>query len=168
MICSQTRREKLMLIKIQHPQFLKKRLSVETAGFLSPPKLLFNTFPVKVKKGGLYTVTSDTGEQIQVRMKYNFLDPVPKLTIGEESFELAEPLQWYEYAWIGAPMVMLLLGGAVGGFLGALSTITNGRIFRGERSAASKYVLAAICTGAAVIIWLMIAVAVQKAARGRH
>jgi hypothetical protein len=83
--------------------------------------------------------------------------------IGDGIIELAKPLQWYEYAWIGVPMLLVFAGGALGGFVGAGSTVVNGRIFRSERSTAAKYALAAVTTVAAAAVFFVIAVAIQIA-----
>jgi hypothetical protein len=53
--------------------------------------------------------------------------------------------------------------GALSGFVGAGSTVVNGRIFRSERSTAAKYALAAVTTVAAAAVFFVIAVAIQIA-----
>ena len=151
-----------MRIAINRPAFKSQRLSVETASFLAGPKLLLNGIVVKRKARG-YLVTSDTGQELAVKVIYNFLDPIPKVKIGEETIELAKPLKWYEYAWIGIPMLLVFAGGALGGFVGAGSTVVNGRIFRSDRGAFSKYALAAVTTVAGAAVFFVIAVATQLA-----
>jgi hypothetical protein len=151
-----------MRIEIRHPAFKSQLLSVETASILAGPKLLLNGVVAK-RKGRSYPVGSDTGQEVAVKVIYNFLDPIPKLKIGEETIELAKPLQWYEYVWIGIPMLLVFAGGAVGGFVGAGSTVVNGRIFRSDRGAVSKYALAAVTTVAGAAVFFVIAIAIQIA-----
>jgi Zn-dependent protease len=151
-----------MRIEIKHPAFKSQRLSVETASILAGPKLLLNGVVVK-RKGRSYLVRSDTGQELAIKVMYNFLDPVPKMKIGEEMIELAKPLQWFEYAWIGVPMLLVFAGGALGGFVGAGSTVVNGRIFRSDRSAVSKYALAAVTTVAGTAVFFLVAIAIQIA-----
>jgi hypothetical protein len=136
-----------MRIEIKHPAFESQRLSVETASILTGPKLLLNDVVVK-RKGRSYLVRSDIGQELAIKVMYNFLDPVPKMKIGEEMIELAKPLQWFEYAWIG---------------VGAGSTVVNGRIFRSDRSAVSKYALAAVTTVAGAAVFFVVAIAIQIA-----
>jgi hypothetical protein len=135
---------------------------VETASILTGPKLLLNDVVVK-RKGRSYLVRSDIGQELAIKVMYNFLDPVPKMKIGEEMIELAKPLQWFEYAWIGVPMLLVFAGGALGGFVGAGSTVVNGRIFRSDRSAVSKYALAAVTTVAGTAVFFLVAIAIQIA-----
>jgi hypothetical protein len=151
-----------MRIEIKHPAFKAQRLSIETASFLTGPKLLLNSVVAK-RNGRGYVVMSDTGQEVPVKVLYNFLDPIPKVKIGEETIELAKPLKWYEYVWIGIPMLLVFAGGALGGFVGAGSTVVNGRIFRSDRGALSKYALAAVTTVAGAAVFFVIAVAIQIA-----
>jgi hypothetical protein len=151
-----------MQIEIKHPAFKSHRLSVETASILAGPKLLLNGVVVK-RKGRSYLVRSDTGQELAIKVVYNFLDPVPRVKVGEETIELAKPLRWFEYAWIGVPMLLVFAGGALGGFVGAGSTVVNGRIFRSDRSALSKYALAAVTTVAGAAIFFVVAIAIQIA-----
>jgi Zn-dependent protease len=151
-----------MRIEIKHPAFKAQRLSVETASIFTGPKLKLNGTVAK-RSGRSYLVISDTGQEVAVKVLYNFLDPIPKVKIGEETIELAKPLKWYEYMWIGIPMLLVFAGGALGGFVGAGSTVVNGRIFRSDRGALSKYALAAVTTVAGTALFFVIAVAIQIA-----
>lgn len=151
-----------MRIEIKHPAFKSQRLSLESASIFVGPKLLLNGVVVR-RKGFSYLVGSDSGQQLKIRIIYNFLDPIPKVKIGEETIELAKPLQWFEYAWIGVPMLLVFAGGALGGFVGAGSTVVNGRIFRSDRGAVSKYALAAATTVAGTAVFFVIAVAISMA-----
>jgi Zn-dependent protease len=151
-----------MRIPIQHPAFKSKGLSVEPASFFSGPKLLLDGVAVKKQKGR-YPVVSDSGQQVLIQVRYNLLDPIPTVKIGDAAVELAKPLQWFEYAWIGVPMLLVFAGGALGGFVGAGSTVVNGRIFRSDRSAVSKYALAAVTSITGAAIFLVLAVAISMA-----
>jgi hypothetical protein len=149
-----------MRIEIKHPAFKSKHLSVQQASFLSGPKLLLDGVIVKKQKGG-YSVASDSGQTVLIQMRYNLLDPIPTIKIGGAAIELAKPLRWFEYAWIGLPMLLVFAGGALGGFVGGGSTVVNGRIFRSERSTVAKYALAAVTTVAGAAVFFVIAVAIQ-------
>jgi hypothetical protein len=151
-----------MRIAVKHPAFRSKHLSVEQASFFSGPKLLLDGVVVKKEKGGC-PVVSDSGQQVMTQMRYNLLDPIPTIKIGDAAIELAKPLRWFEYAWIGLPMLLVFAGGALGGFVGGGSTVVNGRIFRSERSTVAKYALAAVTTIAGAAVFFVIAVAIQMA-----
>jgi hypothetical protein len=145
-----------MRLEITHPAFRTQRLAVETAGWFTGPELLVNG-SVAEKRKGRYTVASDSGTETAVELKYNFFDPVPKAKIGGESIELAPPLKWYEYAWIGIPVLLIFMGGAIGGFVGALGAVASGRVFRGSYSTAAKYGLSALIALGALVAFVVLA-----------
>jgi hypothetical protein len=151
-----------MRIGIKHPAFKSKHLSVEQASFFSGPKLLLDGVLVMKEKGG-YPVASDSGQTVLIQMRYNLLDPIPTIKIGDAPIQIAKPLRWFEYAWIGLPMLLVFAGGALGGFVGGGSTVVNGRIFRSERSTVAKYALAAVTTIAGATVFFVVAVAIQLA-----
>jgi hypothetical protein len=73
-----------MRIGIKHPAFKSRHLSVEQASFFSGPKLLLDGMAVKKEKGG-YPVASDSGQTVLVQMRYNLLDPIPTIKIGDSA-----------------------------------------------------------------------------------
>jgi hypothetical protein len=134
-----------MQLEVQHPAFIVQRLSVETAGWLRGPQLVLNGTVVK-KQNGRYTVVADSGAETSIQLRYNYLDPVPKLAIGDEIIELAKSLTWYEYVWLGIPFVLVVSGGGLGGLVGLVAAHANGRVFRSERSSPAKYGWSALVT----------------------
>ena len=149
-----------MRLELAHPAFKRQRLAVETAGWFTGPKLLLNG-SIAGKRKGVYTVASDAGNGVPIKLKYNFLDPIPRVTIGDESAELAPSLKWYEYVWIGIPVLLVFVGGAIGGFAGALGACANGRVFRSSYSAPAKYGLSALITAGAFVAYVILATAFQ-------
>jgi hypothetical protein len=149
-----------MEIEISHSVFKEKKLAVETAGWIRGPKLLVNGEVIKKVKGR-YIVKNDDGAETTIQLKYNFLDPIPKIKIGENTLELASSLKWYEYVWIGIPILLVFAGGAIGGFFGGAAAVTNGRLFRSDRSLLSKYGFSLLTTIGAVILYIIFAIAFQ-------
>ena len=149
-----------MRIEIKHPAFTAQRLSVETASLFGGPKLFLDGTLVKKQKGR-YPVTADSGAEILVQLKFNLVDPVPTIKVGEDTLKLADSLKWYEYAWSGLPILLMFGGGALGGLVGGAATVTNGRIFRSERSSMSNYALAAVITVSAVVVYLVLAITLR-------
>lgn len=127
-----------MQIEVQHREFKKQKLTVETAGWFHGPRLLLNGTIVPIQKKR-YTVKADSGVEISIQLKYNYLDPIPKIKIAEEIVELANPLKWYEYMWMGIPIVLVVSGTAIGGLLGIMGGNASGRVFRNERGSLAKY-----------------------------
>jgi hypothetical protein len=149
-----------MQIEVTHPQFRTQKLAVEAAGWFAGPKLLVNGAAVKKQKGR-FTVRSDAGQDTTIELKYNVLDPIPKIKIAGDATAVAPPLQWYEYAWIGIPVLLIFVGGAIGGFVGALGAVASGRVFRSEHSTPVKYGLSALITLGAFIAFVILATAFQ-------
>ena len=149
-----------MEIEVPHPEFKAQRIAVETAGWFRGPRLLINGSMVKKIKG-LYVVATDAGLQVPVKLKYNYLDPIPKIAIRDEIIALATPLNWSQYICIGIPFTLAAIGGAIGGMCGGLGAVANGRIFRSERSSTAKYGLSVLVTIGATVAFIILATAVQ-------
>lgn len=95
-------------------------------------------------------------------MKYNYLDPIPKVKVGDETVELASPLKWYEYVWIGIPIVLVFSGGAIGGLVGAMGATASGRVFRSGRGSFAKYGLSAAISLGAFVAFVILATMFQS------
>lgn len=149
-----------MQLEVHNPAFKAQRLTVEAAGVFHGPRLLLNGTVVKKQKGR-YTVTTDSGVETTIQLKYIYLDPIPKIKIGEETFEIASSLKWYEYVWIGIPIVLMFSGGAIGGLCGGVAAYASGRLFRSDRSSLAKYGLSALITMGAVVAFVVLGTVFQ-------
>jgi len=149
-----------MRLEVQHSLFKKQQLAVESANRFSGPQLLING-AIAEKTKGRYLVKDDLGADTTIQLKYNFLDPIPKVKIGNDVIELATPLKWYEYTWIGIPIILVFTGGAVGGIIGALSANASGKVFRGSRSTVAKYGLSALISLGGLIALVIAATILQ-------
>ncbi len=149
-----------MEISVAHPAFQKQQLVIQTAGFFSGPRVLLNGVPVKHVKGK-YNVSNDDGVEFTVQLNSNFVDPIPALIIGKEKFQLARALTWYEYLWIGVPIILIFIGGGLGAGIGVFATYTSSRILRSDRSSRSKYLLTGIVSIGAFIAFFVAVVALE-------
>ena len=145
-----------MEIPIQAKGFEGRRLAVQTAGMFSSPKLLIDGTPAKQEKGR-YVLRDNAGSQVQAKLIYNHIDPVPKVEIAGDVIQIARSLTWYEYGWGGWPILLLFHGGAIGGMCGALATWSNVRIFRGNRSPVAKYLITGAISILAVVGYVILA-----------
>lgn len=149
-----------MDIQVPHESFTNRVLSIRTAGFWSGPKLLLDGVPQKGKKN-LYEVPDNDGMTRKVQLKLNFFDSIPKLEIDGDALELAEPLTWYQYVWMGLPILLIFTGGGLGAAFGLYATYSSSRVFRSERSIGSKYVLSGLISVGAVVCFFILAVIIQ-------
>jgi hypothetical protein len=154
-----------MDLPVEHEAFRARRLVVRTAGFFTNPQILVDGVAATGKRLA-YRVRDDAGLERSAVLKPTFLDPIPRLQIDTEApIQLARPLRWYEWAWMALPVSLLLVGGALGGLLGVTAVLINSRIFRSDRTPASRYVLTALVSGGCVAFFVVGASAVQIAFR---
>lgn len=141
---------------------------VKSAGLFRGAVLLLDGQPVKIKLGK-YVVKNDAGDDTTVLLNANFVDPIPVVKVGAEVVRLAPAFMWYEYIWIGFPALFVFVGGALGGGLGVAAAYSNSRVFRSDRSTGTKFFLTGVTTVGALIAFIVLAAAIQLAARSsRH
>lgn len=126
--------------------FENRRLMVRTT-FWRGPKLYLDGKLVKsqnrnlFKRIRLYRIHDNYGKEVEIKIHFRALDPIPQIYINDISFELAKPLTWYEYIWIGFPLILVFFGGAFGGLIGGGATFSNAILFRKIRNKIGRYIL---------------------------
>jgi hypothetical protein len=145
-----------MELPVNAAGFSARKLSVVTSVWRGA-RLFVDGAPAEGKRGA-YTVRDDAGQDVAVALKNRVYDPIPLLTVGGASVELARPLAWYEYAWIGVPLLLAVNGGALGGLFGGLAFYASAHVFRSGRGAAAKYALSALLSVAAFVALVICAV----------
>lgn len=145
---------------VEHPFFIRQRLVVRSAGFFKGPMVLVDGVETKlVKRKG--EIENDEGKLVAIELKGTFLDPIPVIVLDGQTIRLAKPLEWYEYAWMCLPILLMFMGGALGGFIGGFAAMSSSRIFRSERSTVVKYVVTGLVSVAAFLVYLLLAGFVQ-------
>ena len=129
---------------------------------LAGPQLLLNGEPV-AKQKGQFQLRTNTGSTLAVKMKIRLLDPIPNLVAGGQTIEVAPALAWYQYLWMGLPVLLVFGGGAIGGICGGLAAGVSGRIFRGEHSEGTKYAITGLISVAALLTYYVAASAFSAA-----
>jgi hypothetical protein len=149
-----------MDIRITHPRLEKQRVVVTTKVLpilSAKPKVFVNGEPVTGKRKSrkfIYTVTDDSGAEVEISIGVLFFDPVPRVTVGEDRIQLAPPLAKLEYVWIALPIALAFVGGGLGALIGALAAYANGRVFRLAQGNFAKYGFTGLVTAASVLIYL--------------
>ena len=153
-------------IPVYIPGFEGRQVWVQTAGAFSGSKLFVDGRPADPgPKRGQYLLHRNDGWQVTAFFKGGFPDPIPTLVVNGQTIRLAPPLAWYEWIWIGIPLLLIVLGGSIGGALGGAATALNAHLFRGQTNPAAKYFLSGLVSAACLVIWLVIVGAII-AARG--
>lgn len=75
-----------------------------------------------------------------------------------DSAKASSKLRWYEQLWIALPIALVSVGGAIGGACGGAAWAINQKVFQKLENPFLKYVVTGLISGAAVILWLIIAV----------
>lgn len=151
-----------MKARVEHPDFVQRRLKVESAGWWRRPRLYQDGLRVMPRRG-VHLLTSDRGDTTPARLRYDYLDPMPVLRLGRQDIRLLRPFAWYDYLWLCLPLWLVWLGGVTGLLVGALAAHTNGLLFRSEQSLLRRYAWTAGVDLAALLILLFLKVVLRAA-----
>ncbi len=146
---------------VEHPDFEGRNLEVRIEGLLGSAKLFEGTTHVPGKRK--FTLRDNNGEERTLQFKGSWLDPVPVVEIGTREIRLARRLTWYEYVWMGLPIVLVFTGGALGALFGLSAAYFSARLFRSDRSTASRYALSALASATALFLFSLGAIGIQLA-----
>jgi hypothetical protein len=148
--------------------FNDTELTVEMPGVFSNPRLLVNGKPAASgQKKGEFLLVKDDGKVVTVKFGAAFLDAVPKLIVDGETFQVAEPLPWYQWAWSGAPIILVFLGGCIGGAIGGAAIVFNTRILRSVMPRSAQYFVTGLVSGATVLLYLIAVAVLQQMLPGK-
>ena len=92
------------------------------------------------EKGRPFVIRRPDGKQSKLFVKVAPFDYVPKVTVDDQPIVLARPLAVFEHIAGGIPLILVFLGGALGGFSGAIGTMANYRVLRTDASPVFKAV----------------------------
>lgn len=123
------------------PDFPNSDFEIETSIWTGKSKLSMDNLQLEQskEKGNPFLIPSTNGEFVKAFPKQSLPDFVPTLEINGIKNQIVEKLKWVQYAIGGLPILLLFIGGAIGGVIGALGAMTNFNIFRQEGSEMSKY-----------------------------
>jgi hypothetical protein len=66
-------------------------------------------------------------------------------------------LTWYHYAWIGWPLILVAVGGAIGGGLGGAAAAINYKVFLKTQNPVLRYAWTGLISVTIVVAYLVIA-----------
>lgn len=114
------------------------------------------------EKGTRYIIEDDAGGEIKFESgldeKWN-----PWLKANGEDVKLATPLAWYQWIWIGLPVILVFTGGLIGGMVGGAATYLNMLVMQSNRSAALRYGMTMILSVSAVVLYGILAILLNVA-----
>jgi hypothetical protein len=146
-----------MLYQVNLAGLSDRKIEVQSS-FFGSAKLLVDGQPApKGTKRSQFLVRDTGGRDAIVELKTVVPDPVPQVLWAGQTIRLEKPLQWYQWLWVGVPLLLLFLGGAIGGLVGAIAVTLNVRILRSNMSGILRYVTTAFVSVAACGMYLVIA-----------
>lgn len=149
-----------MELFINHPRFQNKKLSITTRS-LTKNSLIYldgvqqNKIP-GVKSRNKYSLHDDNDNPVVVEVK-SILDPIPTIILDGEKIQLAPVLVWYQYIFIFLPLLLILVGGAIGGVIGFIGAMINSSIIRSQVFPALRYILTILVTFACYLTYFLLA-----------
>ncbi|HCE44288.1 MAG TPA: hypothetical protein DET40_12130 [Lentisphaeria bacterium] len=109
------------------------------------------------EKGTRYLIEDDAGNEIKFE---SGLDEKwsPWLKADGDDVKLALPLAWYQWAWIGLPVILVFAGGLIGGMIGGATTYLNMLVMQSNRPAVLRYGVTLVLSSSAVVLYALLAV----------
>ena len=147
-----------MIYKVNIDGFEGQVIEIKTSFFVSP-KLLVNGQPApKGSKRGEMLLKSNDGAEVVAKWKPQLIGfDVPQLVVNDKVISVVEPIKWYQAVWSGLSLILVFIGGALGAILGLIGFTVNIRIFRTEMNGALKYLVSAIVSVLAYVLYLELA-----------
>jgi hypothetical protein len=71
---------------------------------------------------GTWLLHQADGTTLPVQLRTHFLDPLPQVVVDGHTMPAARPPAWYHWLWSAFPLLLLILGGWVGGVVGAAAS----------------------------------------------
>ena len=145
--------------------FEGRTLAVESPGIFTGPRLLVDGIPAeKGPRRGQFLLRRNDGRQVVANWKPKFMGlDFPQLEIDGKLFDVVAPLKWYAWAWSVLPLCLIFIGGALGGFIGAIGFMTNAKIFRSETNLVWKFFITAGVSFMSFLVYLIAALAITNA-----
>jgi len=140
--------------------FSRHPVELQTAGLFSGAHLIQDGAPArKGPKRGTYLLQRDDGTDATARLVVTIpiLDPVPAIDIDGRRVNVVRPFRWYEAIWLGLPILLFLVGGALGALVGLGAVTINARLFRSQRPAPARYAMTFATSVASVIVFAVLA-----------
>lgn len=129
-----------MEYSINLPEIEKGKLKLLVPQFFGKPKLVYNNIEIP-KLNNRYAVSGNNETPYFLTLKNNLFDPVPKVEVNNKPIQIVQAIKWYEYLWMGLPIVLIFQGGLIGAIFGFFASRINISIFRNNKKQIVKYLL---------------------------
>ena len=150
-----------MRIPIELEGFGKQKIEYETPGLVTGGHLLVNGKAAnKGERPGTLILKRTDGRAVPAAFKPRLFGlDLPDLVVDGKTIALTEPMSIISVVWSAAPLVLMVMGGLLGGLVGAVAVWINLYIFRTQWNKVVKYlVTAGVCMAAALayaVVYIM-------------
>lgn len=145
-----------MEYSINLPEIENEKLKLVVPKFFGRTKLFYNDIEVK-KSNNRYSINNGNDKPLLITLKNNYLDPIPKMFVNDNPVQVATPIKWFEYIWMGLPILLILQGGLLGALFGFIALRLNINIFRNTKNIIGKYSFTLLISLVFAIVYLLIA-----------
>jgi hypothetical protein len=141
------------------PDFPNSNFEIETSIWTGKSRLFMDNKMIEQskEKGRPFLIPKTNNEFIKAFPKRSFPDVVPLFEINGIKIHILEKLKWFQYALCGLPILLVIVGGAIGGLIGAIGYLINYNIFRQEGTQISKYLKVVGIIASSYILFFLIA-----------
>src|SRR5258708_1901146 len=148
-----------MRYPLQLDGFEGQTVEVQPSGLLTGPKLLVNgqLAGPGLRRGHLVLRRNDGREVIAIWKPQLLGLDVPRLQVDGKLVNVVQPLKWYVWIWCGLPILLLLIGGALGALAGFVAFAINTKIFRTSLPGPAKLGLTLLVSVLGVAAYLVTA-----------
>ena len=147
------------MYQVEAAGFEGQKIEVQPAGLFSVYKLFVNGEEAQRGKNKVQMILhkNDGTEVIATWQASLWGLDVPTLLIDGQTVHIVEPFKWHEVMWIGLPVLLVFVGGAVGGIAGFTAFAANKKLFRGEFNTIVKYALTGIVSALGIFAYFVVA-----------
>ncbi len=150
-----------MEYSINIPEVESDKLKLVVPKFFGKTKLLYNGTEVK-ETNNRYSINTENDKLLLITLKNNYLDPIPKVLVNDNPIQVAMPIRWFEYVWMGLPILLILQGGLLGALFGFIALRLNINIFRNSKNVIAKYSFTLLISLVFAIVYILIAIVVAE------
>jgi len=147
--------------------FEGQNIEVQSSMWTGPKLLVDGQRAQKGTRRGEMLLQRNDGRQVVAAWKPQAIGlDVPQLVVDGKTIQFVEPLKWYQWLWGGLPIVLIFIGGALGAFFGVVAFSISTKIFRSELNGFAKFILSAIVSAIAVVLYLFLATLIRSSLSG--